>query len=407
MIKKNEMIWNTIGSIIYSLFSAIILIFCTRINGTEIAGMFTIGYATGCILNAIGDFGIRIFQVTDVERKYSFKDYFSARFFAVAVMYVIGLIFVFVSGYRSEKLFICLVLVTIRIVDNFSETFQSEFQLNNRLDIAGKVLLIRNTIEILSFIVVDYITKNIYAAMLAMLLASIILILMLDVRKVGCYINWKRKFKVSQVKKIIIECIPLALSTLISMYVINSVKYAIDYYGSNTMQTYFNILYMPTFAINLITLLLIKPFLKPFGECWSKKENGKFIKMILEIIGVLTVFTIVAELGAFFLGIPVLNMLYSVDLNIYKIDLLVLLFSGLLYAISTVMFYALGTIRSQKSSTIAYTITAVFALVFSNFFVKKMGMHGATIVTVLIMLLLCILLTIAFAWGFRKNRNKC
>ena len=72
MIKKREFIWNTIGSLISSILNAIILAFCTRLNGIEIAGMFSISYATACILDSIGNFGLRIYQTTDTKRKNSF-----------------------------------------------------------------------------------------------------------------------------------------------------------------------------------------------------------------------------------------------------------------------------------------------------------------------------------------------
>lgn len=68
MVNKSEIIWNTLGSFVESLLSAVLLMFCTRLNGTEIAGMFSISFATATILNAIGDFGIRIYQVTDTKR---------------------------------------------------------------------------------------------------------------------------------------------------------------------------------------------------------------------------------------------------------------------------------------------------------------------------------------------------
>ena len=74
-IKKSEFFWNTIASAIMSLLSALLLMFCTRINGTEIAGMFSIAFATSVILNGIGDYGIRIYQVTDTNRKYKFGEY--------------------------------------------------------------------------------------------------------------------------------------------------------------------------------------------------------------------------------------------------------------------------------------------------------------------------------------------
>ena len=95
MIKKREFIWNTIGSLISSILNAIILAFCTRLNGIEIAGMFSISYATASILDAIGNFGLRIYQTTDTKRKNTFSEYLVTRFFAVVLMVIVGLIFVY------------------------------------------------------------------------------------------------------------------------------------------------------------------------------------------------------------------------------------------------------------------------------------------------------------------------
>ena len=78
-----------------------------------------------------------------------------------------------------------------------------------------------------------------------MLLASILMLLIFDVRLTRKNIEVLKKIELKNVKKIAIECFPLAISTIVSMYVINVVKYAIDMNGNNTLQTYFNILYIP------------------------------------------------------------------------------------------------------------------------------------------------------------------
>ena len=404
MKEKSGFIWNTIGSLIYSFFNAIILMFCTRLNGTEIAGIFSISYATGCILNAIGDMGIRIFQVTDTNRKYKFQDYFFSRVFAVIIMTVIAIIFVLISGYSNEKLFICMILILIRVVDNFSETFQAEFQLNARLDMAGKALLYRNAVEILSFAICDIITRNIYISFLIMLLSSVIMLVIYDIRLTQKANSIKFEFNKDKVKSIIKECFPLGMSTLISMYVINAVKYAIDIFGNNTMQTYFNVLYMPTFVINLVSILIMKPLLKPFGEYWNEKNYKKFIRVIISIILFLVAITIVIEIAALTIGIPMLGWLYGIELSSYRLELFLLILSGLCYAASTVIFYALGTIRKQKQTTIAYIISAIFALVVSNILVYKYGILGSTISSVIIMTMLFLTLLIFFVIGYKKEK---
>jgi len=404
MENKAGFIWNTLGSLIYSFFNATLLVFCTRLNGTEIAGIFSICYATGCILNAIGDMGIRIFQVTDTNRKYKLEDYLYSRIFAVILMTIIAIIFVLISGYSNEKLFICLILILIRVVDNFSETFQAEFQLNSRLDRAGKALLYRNSLEIAVFAIADILTKNIYISFLAMLATSIIILITYDLRITNKENKIKLNFNYDNIKQILKECFPLGISTLISMYVINAVKYAIDSFGDNTMQTYFNVLYMPTFVINLISILIMKPLLKPFGEYWNNKDYKRFIKTIVYIILFLIGMTIIIEIGALLVGIPILSFIYAIDLTNYKMELFLLILSGLFYASSTVIFYALGTIRRQKNTTIAYAISAVFALIISNILVDKYGILGSTISSVLIMIILFISLLIFFIFGYKKEK---
>lgn len=406
MIKKREFIWNTIGSMVFSVFNAVTLMFCIRLNGVEIAGIFSICYATCCILNAIGDMGIRIFQVTDTKREYKYEDYFYSRIYAIALMLIIGAVFVAVTGYSNEKLFIFVILISIRVLDNFSETFQAEFQLNDRLDLAGKSLLFRNSVEMLSFIIFNKITNNIYISFGAMLLFGVVVLIFYEFKNIRKYVNTKLSYNYEKVKKILKESIPLGISTLFNMYVINAVKYAIEKYGNNEMQTYFNILYMPTFVINLVSLLLIKPFLKVFGEYWNNKEYGKFVKVIVKLDAALILCTVVVEIVCMFIGIPILNILYKVDLTEYKMDLLLMVVSGLFYAMATVMFYALGTMRRQKNTTITYIITSVVSMLLSYTLVNKFGMMGATLSNVFIMLFLFVGLTLFFIFYYMRQKKE-
>lgn len=406
MIKKREFIWNTIGSLISSVLNAIILAFCTRLNGIEIAGMFSISYATASILDSIGNFGLRIYQTTDTGRKNTFSEYLIARFFAVTIMILIGIIFVIVTGYTEEKLYICLLLILFRAIENISETYQAEFQLNGRLELGGKTIVYRNIVGLIVFFILDYTTQNIILSLIGFLIANIIIFMLYDARIIKKFTKINFKVNKEKVLQIIKECIPLAISTLISMYVINAVKYAIDASGDYTMQTYFNILYMPTFVINMLSIFIIKPFLKPFGEYWNEKKYKKFVKIILAIIGVLALATICAEIGAYIIGIPVLNLLYGVDLGEYKIHLLLLIFSGFLYACANVLFNALGTMRAQKLTTIAYALVAIFALLVPERLVKLYGMTGASLSCIIIMNLLFICMAAFFIYVCISNVKK-
>ncbi len=406
MIKKTEFIWNMLGSFVYAMFSAIILAICTRANGLEIAGIFSITYATSCILNAIGDFGIRIYQVTDTNRKYTFSEYFSARIISIILMIIISIAFVFISGYTSTKLAICILLVLYRVIDNLSETFQAEFQINQRLDIGGKSMVYRNSIAILVFAIIDLTTKNIILSSIFMVLANLLVFIIYDVRIIKKFNKEKIKIGLKSAREIVKDCFPMAIASILNVYVINAVKYAIDATGDYSMQTYFNIIYMPTFVINLISIFIIKPFLKLFGDCWNNGEHKKLFSAIWKIIGALVGTTFIIEIGCFILGISVLNWFYKVDISQYKLQLMLLIISGLFYAICNLLFNMLGTIRKQNYISIVYIITTIISLIFPKILVDKYQMTGAVIANVAIMFILCTLLAIFLVIGIKKQTKK-
>lgn len=404
MVKKSEIIWNTLGSFVESLLSAVLLMFCTRLNGTEIAGMFSISFATATILNAIGDFGIRIYQVTDTNRKYKFGDYLLARVFVVITMVIIGILFVNISGYTAEKLWICIALIMFKVIDNLSETYQGEFQLRNRLDLGGKSMVIRVSSSLIVFFITDVITKNVIFSCITFVLTNLTLFLLWDVRILSKFQKLEIKYDKNNIKEILLDCLPLAISTGLSLYIINATKYAIDNFGDYTMQTYFNVIYMPTFVINLVSAFVIKPFLKPFGDLWNSKEYLKFIKSISLIILILAGATICIDIACALLGVPVLSFIYGIDLSPYKIEMILLVISGFFYASATVMLYALSTIRKQKLTTIAYIITSVIALIASNICVNKWQMKGAIVSNMITTVTLFVLLVIFFLYELKKSK---
>lgn len=406
MVKKSEIIWNTLGSFVESLLSAILLMFCTRLNGTEIAGMFSISFATATILNSIGDFGIRIYQVTDTNRKYKFEDYLLARIVVVISMVIIGIIFVNFSGYTLEKLWICISLIAFKVIDNLSETYQGEFQLRDRLDLGGKSMVIRVSSSLVMFFIADMITKNVIISCIALVATNLILFLIWDVRILSKLQKIEIKFNKLHIKEILAECFPLAISTCLSLYIINATKYAIDNFGDYTMQTYFNVIYMPTFVINLVSAFVIKPFLKPFGDLWNNREYFKFIKSIICIILILAVATVCIDIACALFGVPLLSFIYGIAIAPFKMEMILLVVSGFFYASSTVILYALSTIRKQKLTTVAYIITAIIALIVSNICVSKWQMKGAILSNMVTTITLFILLTTFFVYEINKEKNR-
>ena len=82
---------------------------------------------------------------------------------------------------------------------------------------------------------------------------------------------------------------------------------------------------MPVFVIGLLNNFVFQPILTTVANCYETKNKDQFFQLIKRQIVVILIITIVALIGSYVLGIPVLSILYNCDLSNYKVDLLILM----------------------------------------------------------------------------------
>ena len=118
---KSAYLWNTCAAMLNAFQTVFILMLISRIDPVIDAGVFTIAFAIGNLMMAIGKYGIRQFQVSDVEEKYSFKEYTVARIITSIIMIVASFVYVGVnlaSGlYNSSKSIVIILICLAKVID--------------------------------------------------------------------------------------------------------------------------------------------------------------------------------------------------------------------------------------------------------------------------------------------------
>ena len=163
-IKKDSYIWNTIGGLINAFQSVIILMVLTRSLDMEYAGIFTIAWAIANLVITIGKYGVRNYQVTDVNEKYSFNDYFSNRVIVSILMIIFTCIYVcFLSisnQYAFDKTVIVFLMCYLKLIDSVEDVFHGMYQQHERLDVASKCMSIRLILSTVCLCVCSIIFKD-------------------------------------------------------------------------------------------------------------------------------------------------------------------------------------------------------------------------------------------------------
>ena len=409
-ILTNSYIWNTIAGILNAGQSVIILMVLARATNTYDVGVFSIAYATASLCLAIGCYGMRSFQVTDTNGIYSFSDYLNSRVITSAIMIVIALGYVvygfYYLEYEFEKSLVIFLICMLKVIDAVEDVFHGMYQNRGRLDIGAKALTIRQLFTIVSLCVLLVITKNLLVSVLITLVLSILVSTYLIKTTLPNFINDKLKLSYAKTTKLLLASFGVFASGFLSLYIVNAPKYAIDRLLSEEYQAYYTYIAMPVFVIGLLNTFLYQPVLTTLADDWEQNRKKQFIHKVLKQHIVIVILTVVTVVGAYFIGIPVLSVIYATDLSMYRDELLILLMGGGLLAVSGFITVVITIIRKQKDLILAYVIVSIFISIISRVLVERYVVLGAALAYTISILILDIVVIAITTYHLLRSSDK-
>lgn len=380
---KANFTWNMIGSVFESALNFVLLIVVNRVIGESGAGVYTLAFSHAQLMYYIGTFEVRPIHSTDVTQKYRFADYFSLRVASGILMILVSVLWILLMDGDPFKKRVMIWICLYKVTDIFLDLFTSMFQQHERIEYSGKVSTLHVALAIPVFTGVLLLTKNLEPAALSLIAVGLFTLLTYTLKKWREFPDAKIRITFSHAKEILVACFPLFVSVFVQLYISNAPKYAIDAYCSDVVQNRYSILFMPAFVINLFSLFVLRPMLTPMAKLWNGGEMKQFNKnlrlMILIILGA----TVLGIGGAWLLGIPVLNLLYSVDVSEYRSVLIWVMVYGGLNAFNIFFYCIIATIRAQKWLLFAYLVSALAVFLLAAPMVQAMEMTGAVLASII------------------------
>lgn len=403
---RKNIIWNTLGMTFNSFNSLFFLILVNRINGINIAGVFSFAFSVACLLYVVGVYSGRTFQVSDIKGELNDKEYLAHKILTCLIMVVLVIGFILVKDYTLDKNLIIIIMTLYKLLEAFSETFYSYLQKNEELHIVGKSLFYKSVVGLLIFSFVDYLTKNIILSCLALVINSLVYIIFYDMKKSISLIS-KDKIRLNKVFKLFKIGFSVFVFSFLAIFIVNVPKYVIDVLLSDSFQTIFSIIIMPGTVMSLCGQYIMAPLLTQVVDFYNQQLYNEFINLILKMIKILILLGFLVEFIAAFMGIPVLSFIYSINLDKYRFDLILVIFGAILYALSGVLSTALVTMRKNIMQMFIYIIDSVFSIVACYILIRSFGIHGAIYGYVLTMMLHSMLYIFYFMFEFKKCKKRC
>jgi O-antigen/teichoic acid export membrane protein len=399
---KRDYLWNSIGLGAWGAEFPILTILVTQLAGVEAAGRFSMAFVTAMMLMYIGNYGVRTFQVSDVNEEQSFAAYQICRVITCLVMIVVGWLWCVLHNYDSEMMMVCLGIFGFRAVDAAADVYEGRLQQQDKLYLAGISLTVRSVVTLVSCVVVLFVTRNLVLSSIAMLITALGSLLLYSIPVALLETDKSRSPALIEIREILVQCFPAAAALFLYAFIDNMPKFAMEGTLSYDNQLYYNAIYIPAHAIVMAVGFIYKPQLMKLATVWAD-PNGRrrFDLIILAMLAVIAGITAAMAALMGLVGIRLLSLMYGLDFSQFTDLVFAMVVAGGLAAAIDFLYQIITVLRQQASAMRLYAIGFVASVPLSFALVNFFGLSGAVYAALASMGVLLVLL----AWRYIAIRR--
>lgn len=394
---RRDYLWNTAGTAIWGFSFPALTIVATQLVGVEQAGMFSMAFVTGTLLMIAANYGVRTFQVSDIDERASFASYQVNRLITGVGAFLVGILYCAWRGYDPAMWAICMGVYLYKVIDGVADVFEGRLQQADKLYLAGVSQTIRSAAAVGVFSVLLLITRSLPVASIGMAVVAVASLVVVTLPLAYFETERSRGLDLTEVAGLLRQCAPLAAALLLFNLIESMPKFVMEGALAYDNQLYFNALYFPAQGILLAAGFIYKPQLLRLASIWGNpRRRRRFDLIVVAMLGVVLALTATVALVMGSVGIPAMGFMYGLDFEPYRgLALLMVVAGGITAAID--FLYAILTVLRRAGDVMRLYLVAFGASVIAPLIlVNLMGLPGAVISYLVTMALLLVLLLIEY-----------
>ncbi len=390
---SRDYICNSVGAAMWGALFPLLTIVITQISGVERAGMFSLAFVTGSLLMILANYGVRTYQVSDLDERHTFADYQINRIITCAAMVLVGVGYCAIRGYTGEMLTISLGVYIYKMVDALADVYEGRLQQVDKMYLGGISQAFRSGFVFIVFCLALLISQNVGVASVTMAIAALATFFFLTLPLTLFETPKSRAWSVGSISILFKQTTPLFIALFMYAFIDAMPKFVMEGALPYDSQLYFNAIYFPAQMILIIVQLIYKPLLVKLAGVWADPGMRKrFDLVILAMIGIIAAITFVMALFVAWIGIPLMSLLYGVDFEQYRGLFYIMLAAGAVASAIDFLYQVITVLRRQKDVTKLYLIAFGFSLFIPWLLISFTGLPGAVIGYLILMSILLVLL---------------
>ena len=370
-------IYNTAGSCFYLICQWLLTVLVIRLGSVENGGILSLAMSVTNVFFTLSTFGIRGFQVSDWDHKYSTEVYFSTRILTCGLGFILCTGYCLTGpGHTGYETVCVIVYMLFRIGEALSDEHQAIQQTEERMDYVFRSFVIRGILLIGSFTVVMVTTHDLLKAIGAMAGATLLAVLLYELPVCRKLTGMRLRFDLKKSGKLLAENAPLMANSLLMAFLVMVPRTRLDALMGNYEMGIYGSIASPAAIMQSAALWLFMPSLTVFARYWGERRKEDFFHLHHRILLMLAGVMAVIFIGAQVMGRWGLKLLFGEEVAGYAYLLLPTLVTTALIAGEYYLSSLLTVTRSLWMIAAANAAALVLTFILSEPLIRAGGMQG-------------------------------
>lgn len=388
---SNNVIWNTIGSIVYLACQWLTTVAVVRISSNyEYAGYLSLAMSYSNIFIPIALYKIRSYQVSDINNQFSSGQYIGFRIVTIAVGF--GIVFLYtIFTCRKEAIISVVCYCLYKVIEVLVDVFHGIDQKGGNMIFCGVSMLLRGLLSLLTFCFVLKLTDSIPLSILSMC-AVCVPVLLLDICWASKFDSVLPEFNLGAIGALFSSCLPAVVGVACCALVTSSSRQILASILGNSVLGIYSSVCSPAAIVQAGALNAYAPLLVVFAMADLEKTRKHFNQLLIKVAGVTVVIAFGCLLGCLLFGQWALELLFGSTIIRFSY----LLYGAVISSLATALigvFSDLTIVRRSMSSNLAGNFIALLLVIpFSYLFINSLGANGVSVAISLAYLIGCLVM---------------
>lgn len=375
---KQNMLWNSIGSIVYLACQWLLTVIVVRLSANyTAAGLLSLAMSIGNIFTPFAVYKMRTIQVSDVDHKYSAGLYMGFRFVTVFLAFA-GCMIYAACTCQPGALPSISIYIAYKAVDIIIDVMHGVDQQHMRMDYIGKSQILRGLLTLFSFTVCMAFTSNLELSLFSTIVVTLPVAVFFDRSKAGQFEALSPQFNAQVFAHLLIKCLPAVIAAIMCSAVLTIPRqYLSVTFGDEFLGIYASVA-SPVVIVQMGATYLYTPLLGEFSRFYSDKSYKGFVSLLIKVSSGIVLIALICELLFTFFGEWGLALLYGDGIRPYVYLLQPMIACTVITAFLWFLSDLLIVERDFKGNFIGNALSFVCTIPATYLLVNQFDMNGVS-----------------------------